>query len=316
MKRFFKLFFIILFLFVSLKVEATEPINAYLFYGQDCPHCAKESEFLESLKEQYPQLEIRRFEIYYNQDNAKLMQTIAQTLNINISGVPFLFIEDQYFIGYTENITSTEIKNKIDYCLNNNCSDVVKKILDLEASKEQIVESEKIIINSQDEQKEINSEQEQIINFSENKENNISEIIFNNSNNEEQKKISIPFFGVIDIKNFSLPVLSMIIGLLDGFNPCAMWTLLFLISLLLGMKDRRKMWILGSAFIISSAVVYFVFMSAWLNLILFLGFIVWLRIIIGLVALGGGSYSLKEFFTNKNIAGCKVINSDKKQKLF
>jgi hypothetical protein len=103
-------------------------------------------------------------------------------------------------------------------------------------------------------------------------------------------------------------------GILDGFNPCAMWTLLFLISLLLGMKDRKKMWILGSAFIVASASVYFIFMSAWLNLILFLGFIAWVRIIIGILALLGGAHSLKEGFSENS--GCKVTNNEKRLKIF
>ena len=129
------------------------------------------------------------------------------------------------------------------------------------------------------------------------------------------QKIKLPFLGEIETKNFSLPMLSIVIGALDGFNPCAMWTLLFLISLLLGMKDRKRMWALGTAFIIASASVYFIFMSAWLNLLLFIGFITAVRIIIGLVALGGGAYNLKDYFTNKE-SGCKVTGNDKRKVVF
>ena len=127
--------------------------------------------------------------------------------------------------------------------------------------------------------------------------------------------LNLPLVGTIDPQNFSLPVLTFIIALLDGFNPCAMWTLMFLISLLLGLKDRRRMWILGVAFIASSAFVYFLFLSAWLNLFLFIGFISWVKIIIALVALASGSYYLKDFFTNKTGA-CKVTGGQKKQKVF
>ena len=104
-------------------------------------------------------------------------------------------------------------------------------------------------------------------------------------------------------------------GILDGFNPCAMWTLVFLISLLLGMKDKKRMWILGTTFIIASAGVYFLFMAAWLNLILFLGFIIWIRIAIAALAFYGGIYHLKEFFTEKD-ATCKVTGTESRQKVF
>ncbi len=134
-------------------------------------------------------------------------------------------------------------------------------------------------------------------------------------NNRPSKIIKLPLLGEIDAKDYSLSVLSIIIGFIDGFNPCAMWTLLFLISILLGMKDRKRMWILGLAFIISSALVYLLFMSAWLNLFLFIGFVVTVRIIIALIAIGGGTYNIRDFFVNKE-AGCKVSNSKRQQKVF
>lgn len=128
-------------------------------------------------------------------------------------------------------------------------------------------------------------------------------------------ELKLPLIGKVNPRNFSLPVLTIVLGGLDGFNPCAMWTLLFLISLLLGMKDKKRRWILGTAFIVASAFVYFLFMAAWLNLLLFVGFIVWVRILIGLVALGGGGYNLKEFFTNKDNS-CKVTGGEKRQAVF
>ena len=127
------------------------------------------------------------------------------------------------------------------------------------------------------------------------------------------EKLRLPFFGEIDIKYLSLGLVTVIIGALDGFNPCAMWVLVFLINLLLGMQDRRKMWILGGSFILSSSIVYFLFMTAWLNLLVFLGFITWVRIAIGLVAILAGFYNLREYFSN--LAGvCKLSDTEKRQR--
>jgi hypothetical protein len=113
------------------------------------------------------------------------------------------------------------------------------------------------------------------------------------------ESLTLPILGTIQTANLSLPVLSVVLGFVDGFNPCAMWTLLFLISLLLGMKDRKRMWILGTTFIITSAFVYFLFLTAWLNFFLILGFVFWVRIVIGLVALGVGIYNLRDYHLNK-----------------
>jgi len=127
--------------------------------------------------------------------------------------------------------------------------------------------------------------------------------------------ISLPLLGEIKTKDLSLPILTIVIGVLDGFNPCAMWALLFLITLLLAMKDRKRMWMLGSAFILTSGFVYFLLMSAWLNVFLFLGFVVWIRVVVGIVALGAGGYNIRDYIINKDGA-CKITGSKKRQNVF
>ena len=129
------------------------------------------------------------------------------------------------------------------------------------------------------------------------------------------ESLTLPILGTIQTANLSLPVLSIVMGLLDGFNPCAMWTLLFLISLLLGMKDKKRMWILGVTFIAASAFIYFLFLTAWLNFFLILGFVFWVRIAIGLIAIGVGIYNLRDYQKNKDGA-CEVTDDEKKRKTF
>lgn len=138
-------------------------------------------------------------------------------------------------------------------------------------------------------------------------------------NNSEQpdtpqpsQTLNVPLWGQLDLAQASLPLITIIIGLLDGFNPCAMWTLIFLISLLLGIENKTRMWVLGAAFIVTSAVVYFIFMAAWLNAIIFLGLVLWVRILIGLFALGGGGWSVKRFWTEKD-SGCEINESDQRR---
>jgi glutaredoxin len=135
------------------------------------------------------------------------------------------------------------------------------------------------------------------------------------ANEQKIEKINIPFFKEINIKKLSLPVITVIIAALDGFNPCALWILLFLISILVAMRDRKKILILGGTFILTSAVFYFFVLTAWLNFLLFVGLISWLRIIIGAVAIYAGYYNLKKFFLNKN-KGCEAVNEEKRKKTF
>ena len=123
------------------------------------------------------------------------------------------------------------------------------------------------------------------------------------------EKLPLPLVGEIEIKYLSLGLVTLIIGLLDGFNPCAMWVLVFLINLLLGLEDRRRMWILGGTFIAASGLIYFLFMTAWLNFLVFVGLINWVRIAIGGVALLAGFYNLREYLTNR-AGACKLESGE------
>ncbi|NGX43969.1 MAG: hypothetical protein K1060chlam3_00127 [Candidatus Anoxychlamydiales bacterium] len=128
------------------------------------------------------------------------------------------------------------------------------------------------------------------------------------------EKIRVPFFGEIEIKNLSLPLLTILFGAIDGFNPCAMWALLMLLSFLITLKSRKKMLFLGSIFIFVSAIVYFMFMVAWLNFMLFFSYINWVKILVGSIAVLGGVYYLKEYIFNKD-SSCKITSSKYKKKI-
>jgi len=120
--------------------------------------------------------------------------------------------------------------------------------------------------------------------------------------------VDYPILGKVDLRTVSLPALSVLLGLLDGFNPCAMWVLVYLIVMLTGTKDRRKMILIVGTFVISSGIWYFLIMSAWLNLFLFIGLMDVTRIIIGLIAIGAGLMNLKDYVTLPK-AVCKVTDA-------
>lgn len=127
----------------------------------------------------------------------------------------------------------------------------------------------------------------------------------------------VPLLGNIDPKTVSLPLISIIIGFIDGFNPCAMWVLLFLISMLLNMKNRRKMWTLGITFLITSALVYLAFMLAWLQIAINLTSIAWVRFIIAIIAFIGGMINLTSFVKErKKDNGCEIVDDKKRKSIF
>lgn len=135
--------------------------------------------------------------------------------------------------------------------------------------------------------------------------------------NGEVNKIST-VFGEIDPAKVSLPILSVIMGAIDGFNPCAMWVLIFLITMLFNMENKKRMWALGITFLVTSALIYLVFMFVWLGVATkLLTTISWLKLLIGLVALIGAFINLKGFIKSivKKDAGCEVVDNSKRKKI-
>ena len=109
-------------------------------------------------------------------------------------------------------------------------------------------------------------------------------------------------------------MIAVILGLVDGFNPCAMWVLVYLISILLATRNKKRIWLIVGTFVFASGFLYFLFMTAWLNLFLFISFVGFVQTAVGIMAIAVGAYHLKEFFT-KNGPVCKVTNSKTKKKI-
>ena len=124
----------------------------------------------------------------------------------------------------------------------------------------------------------------------------------------------LPFLGKVDFTKWSLPALSVILGLVDGFNPCALWVLIFLITMLLEEKSKKKIWLVVGSFVFASAASYFLFMTAWLNFFLLVGYIRILVWLIGLFAIAMGVLQLKEYFLTKGDLTCKVTDEESKEK--
>lgn len=125
---------------------------------------------------------------------------------------------------------------------------------------------------------------------------------------------TLPFLGEQDLRKYSLPALSVTLGLVDGFNPCAMWILVYLIALVAGLGSRRRMFFIVGTFVFASGVLYFIFMTAWLNAFLFLGYVRLVTVILGMVALGGGVLNLKTYVETRNKLVCKIESPEDKEK--
>ncbi|MCQ8103769.1 glutaredoxin family protein [Methylomonas sp. SURF-2] len=107
------------------------------------------------------------------------------------------------------------------------------------------------------------------------------------------------WFGDISVERLGLPMFTLALGLLDGFNPCAMWVLLFLLSFLIRLQNRRRMALVAGTFVLVSGAVYYAFMAAWLNVFLIMGMSDPVRWVLAGLALAVGAVNVKDFFAFK-----------------
>lgn len=108
--------------------------------------------------------------------------------------------------------------------------------------------------------------------------------------------VELPVFGRVGVDSLSLPVFTAVIGLLDGFNPCAFFVLLFLLSLLGHARSRKLMLLVGGTFVFCSGLLYFLFMAAWLNIFLVAGALRGITLAAGLLAVAIAAINIKDFY--------------------
>ncbi len=125
------------------------------------------------------------------------------------------------------------------------------------------------------------------------------------------ESIQTKWFGELRVRDLGLPLFTIVIGLLDGFNPCAMWVLLFLLSLLVNLRDRLKMALVAGTFVAVSGLIYFVFMAAWLNMFLLIGLSRPIQIGLGGIALLVGAVNVKDFFALRHGISLSIPESAK-----
>ena len=298
--KFLIVFAILLLLPVSAKADE-KVINIHLFYGNGCPHCAAEEEFLSDYLKDRTDVKLYKYEIWYDSHNQELLSKVQKEMGTtNKNGVPFTVIGKKTIVGYADGVTDEQIKDAINYYLNNDYRDYAGEITG-KVKKAEVKED-----TTKDESK-----------TEDKKENKIEKADNTKDSDQTDENVTVPVLGKINAKKVSLPILAVVLGFVDGFNPCAMWILIFLITMLFNMKDRKKMWILGLTFILTSGIVYLMFMLAWLNLATFISKIAFIRLLIAVIALVVGLINIYKYIDSlkKKDEGCNVVDKKDRKKI-
>jgi len=121
----------------------------------------------------------------------------------------------------------------------------------------------------------------------------------------------LPFIGRIDLREIGVPLATVVIGLVDGFNPCAFFVLMMLLSFLTYAKSRKRMLLIGLTFVVVSGLVYFLFMTATFSVIRALNSIRLVAMVGGAIALIIGLFNIKDFFFFKKGFSFSIPESKK-----
>ena len=287
MKRSLKILFLVICLFsfcnVVNAVSKKNLVNIYLFHSYTCKHCKEEIKLLDELEKEYDNIKIYKYEVNEN-GNGELLKNISEIMGSKVTGTPYTIIGNKVFSGYDYENSKGRFKGAIEYYSKYGYEDKVGEyISSIPLPSYEVKDTDP----------------------------DVDEYI----SNYISYKVKLPLIGEVKLKNLTLPLVTVVIGLADGFNPCAMWVLLFLISMLIGMKDKKRMWILGSTFLLISALIYLIFMMSWLNLANLLISVVWVRVIIAVVSLVGGFINLRGYIKHRKVSGCDVVDDKKRNKI-
>ena len=230
-----------------------------VFVRSGCPHCAKAELFLQVLKREQPALRIVIHDVAQEPAALEQLQILAKNQGIGTVRVPAFQVGGQLIVGFSDELTTGQL--------------IRGALAQAQTSKNQNTSG--------------SCEAEQSLSCEAGAE----------VSTKAAQAFMLDFFGYrLSLDEVGLPLFTLAMGLLDGFNPCSLWVLILMISLLAPMNNRPRMFAIAGTFVAVEGLAYFIFMAAWLNLFLFIGLSRISEIVIAAIALLAGMINLKDFW--------------------
>jgi cytochrome c biogenesis protein CcdA len=109
------------------RAQDGKPVDLVFFYGRGCPHCAAMGEFLTTMQQRHPLLQVSAYEVYFNNNNARLFERMAEGYKFQVEGVPTAFMGDRVFSGYNESM-QPQIEQAIEQCIAQGCGSPLARV--------------------------------------------------------------------------------------------------------------------------------------------------------------------------------------------
>jgi hypothetical protein len=232
-------------------------VTLHFFWSLRCPHCREALPFVESLERDHPWIRVEDYELTGSRANVARFVEMAKSVGEVARSVPAFFVCGRMLTGYdSPQGVGREVLEAARLCRDAATSPAPEGSGGALAAQVDLVPG----------------------------------------GGTGHGPVRLPWLGELHAGDLSLPIFTLVIAGLDAFNPCAFFVLLFLLSLMVHARSRRRMLIVGGTFVLFSGLVYFLFMAAWLNLFLVVGGAPVVTLIAGVVAIAIGLLNTKDYF--------------------
>ncbi len=286
---------IILFFVISMVgtlSSAVDKVKIEYFGRKDCKNCANLEKFLTELSNKRKDFEYIEYKIDENGKNKKFFDEVTTKLKL-VKGTPIIYLNGHIIQGFnTPDTTGKEIV----------------KLIDEGKKANSVLTLEEYVKNGKYEN--ISS------NGSVCEGDEVCEIPGLTKDASRQVIVNIPFINKsVDLTDYSLPLMSLILGTVDGFNPCAMWVLVLFLTALIAVGSKTKMFRVAGLFILAEAVMYYLILNAWLYTWDFVGLDKWVTPIVGIVGIIGGIFFVRNYLKKGDELSCEVTDFKKRAKI-
>ncbi len=252
-------------------VDGDEPVEVTLYYGRECPKCEAEREWLAELAQEYP-IVLTELEVWHDDDNRQLLIEAGRDLGFDASAVPVTVIDRRVWIGYTDPIT-----------------DDITEAVRLAAAGEQVPPGVYGTAGA----------------------GTCSEDELTCAVDETGSQIDVPLIGTVFLDDQSLLVSTVIIGFVDGVNPCSLWVISVLLTIVVRTASRRRVIAIGSTFLLVTAGMYALYIAGIYSALTVVGFLGWIQVVVAVAAGIFGVVSVKDYFAFKKGLSFTISDSAK-----
>ncbi|MFD0316709.1 hypothetical protein [Streptomyces flavalbus] len=234
-----------------------QPVTLTLFWGQTCPKCKAERAFLEDFGADHPRLEVVQYEVWNNTGNRGLFKEYADRHGIKATAVPATFVGERAWVGWTDAIED-DLREVLEGALRG--EPVPAGVYGTGGSSSTCDITEKCEVQ------------------------------------KESNKVDVPLVGSVELADQSLVVSTLVIGFVDGINPCSLWAISILLAIVLRTGSRRRVLAVGTVFLLVTAGMYAVYMAGIYSALSVVGFLDAIQVGIAVLAGVFGLLSVKDYF--------------------